>query len=269
MRKLSDENLEVLLADAGPSSNAYFGVRRIGASGIGDQCDAFIALSLRSFPEAELTGVQKRRMALGKHLEELVIADLKSIGVDILDKHPISGRQFLLEGFEKHLKAYMDGMAMWDMEKTAEPIEIKSMAAKRFNAIRKKGLKAAEPKYYDQVITIMGMSLSRSCLFVAINKDNSEYLVRRIEFDDERWAFIRARIERILSGSATRNRSFMCKLCPKAGACLHGEEPPVGLRECHHCKFASPDVGGKWWCEKNEGFATGVCEAFELFQPDD
>lgn len=267
MKKLDDSNMEILLSDVNNAPPPYYGVRRIAASGIGNPCDAFLALSLRSFPDKEVTAQQQRRMDLGKILEDEVVKDMRLAGFPVRSKHPETGRQFLLEGFERHLKAYADGFMIWEDAET-EPVEIKSMSAKRFNAVRKKGLQKAEAKYYDQVVTVMGLAKRESCLFVAINKDNSEYMIRRIPFDEERWAFLKARVERVLSGHAEKSIGFLCKLCPKAGACLRGESPPPLALQCHHCKFASPDVEGKWWCGKKEGFATGVCEAFEMFSPD-
>ena len=267
MNKIEAENIEILITDAVDHEEPYFGVRRISASGIGSDCDALLALSLRSFPSSPLNGQQRRRMDLGKHLETKVLDDMRRAGITVFDVDPLTGRQYLLEGFHKHLKAYADGYVMWDDEIPLEPIEIKSMASKRFNAVKKKGLQEAEPKYFDQVITVMGLANAKSLLYVAINKDSSEYLVLRVPFDEERWSFLKARVERVLAGSAVRARRFMCRMCPKEGACMRGDIPPTSEIRCHHCAFASPDVDGKWWCEKKEDFAVGICEAFKLFEP--
>ena len=269
MKKIEDDFVEMILSAQGDSKDPYYGVRRISASAIGHECDANVALSMRSFPESHVSDQSARRFTLGHRIEEIVGQDLKRGGLPFVDRDPRTGKQYLLEGFERHLKAYADGYMMWE-DSPPEPVEIKSMNAKRFNALTD-NLMDTEPKYFDQMMTVMALSKTESGLFIAYNKDNSLYRVIRVRFDPSRWGYLAAKIERILDGEARKiskdGSSWLCNMCGRKKACQDGEAPPAKDLSCHHCAHASPDVNGTWWCSKHEMFASSVCPSFELFRP--
>lgn len=271
MKLLDDDFIGANMAMVGEDRAAYYGKRTVSASAIGHECDAFVALSFRSFPEAMPSDEAARRMKLGRKIEEIVLDDMLETGLPVVKIDATTGRQWMFTGYEGHAKCYADGLLLWDGIR--EPIEIKSMNTKRFAAVVSKGLKDAEPKYYDQIQTVMGLGGFVSGLFVAYNRDNSKYYVKRILFDLERWGVISLKIERALSGEGRRiskdGSDWRCKMCGRFGACQKGEAPPVTKRECHHCIYSSPDVSGQWWCDKFGEMAKGPCWAFDLFNPRD
>lgn len=274
MKKIDDESFEMLMSSQGQRRASYYGKRSIGSSGIGHDCDAHIQLAMRSFPEVEPSDQSGRRFLLGYEIEKLVIADMRSAGLSIIDSDGVDShgdpKQILYTGFEGHVKAYIDAMIIWEGEPN-EPVEIKSMNAARFKALLAKGPKVAEPKYYDQIQTVLGLSGLPSAMLVAYNKDNSHYRTVRIHFDSERWDYLTLKIERILDGEAYKispdGSAWQCHMCTRRPACVDKVGPPTAALRCHHCAFAAPDKERKWFCTKHGKEALAVCEDFQLFQP--
>jgi hypothetical protein len=268
MKKIPSHFIEASLMLVGDKRSPYYLPKKLSASAIGHPCDMNLMLSMRGFPEEYPSDQSARRFKLGFEIEQIVLDDMRTAGLRVVDIDRKTGKQFMLTGYEGHAKAYLDGMIMWDDE-DPEPLEIKSMNAARFKAVEKNGVKDAEPKYYDQMQFIMGLGGFGSCIFVAYNKDNSLYLARRIDFDPDRWLFLQARIEIILDGGAKKlssdGSSFICKLCSRNPACQKKEAPPTAELRCSHCVHSSPDVAGSWWCNRHMIHPTGTCPDFQLY----
>lgn len=253
----------------GRESKPYFGKRTVSASIVGTDCDAEIALKFRSFPQKDVPPQTRRIFELGHAVEPMVIAHLKGAGVPVIPFADARGyKQFTWLSYHGHAKVKVDGIIDWE-DRPKEILEAKSAKESSFNGMKAMGIKEANPKYYAQAQMAMGLSGIRSVLMVVYCKDNSAYHAERIEFDEEAWALIKLKIERVLDGSARKltksEKDFRCMFCDVAGACWRSERPAE--RHCHHCAFAYPDVDQKWWCLKHERFAEAVCEDFAYYEP--
>ncbi|WP_419833687.1 YqaJ viral recombinase family protein [Endozoicomonas atrinae] len=241
----------------------------IGASAIGNECDAAIAFNLRGFPNVAPDPQLKRIFGMGHVIEDMVVADLKRVpGLEIQEVDPNTGKQWTYQASGGHVSCHTDGMAIWQGETLI--LEIKSMNDASFNKFKNKGMQRSHPHYFFQVQMYMGMSGVRRTLFIAYNKNRSVYHAEIVEFDDFEWSAMRYRIKRILRGEGkriARDRSdWRCKGCFKRDVCWGKVQPEV---RCSSCTYAVADERGGWYCTVHEKAATETCNAYEPFQPGD
>jgi hypothetical protein len=96
------------------------------------------------------------------------------------------------------------------------------------------------------------MAKIEKCLFVAYNKNNSDYLSEEVLFDEFEYENLKSRVETILSGRARKvsqdEADWRCRGCFKFDACWKGEEPEVKSKRT--CANAKPSKHGEWVCDK-------------------
>jgi hypothetical protein len=241
--------------------------RYIGASVIGNQCDAYLAYSLRGFPEDPVSPKLARIFRLGHLIEEVVIEDMKRAGIAVMDRDKMTGLQFNLRAFGGHVSTNLDGLEEMPSGEL-RLVEIKSMNNRLWKECNTKGVKVSHPKYYDQMQMMMGMGGFGSALFVAYNKDTSEYLAQVIPYKEDDWLFLQSRIERALKGKVSRlgkdGTDWRCNGCFRHSVCWGGVEAE---RACVSCHFAAPLPSGGWHCTKHDKEARNVCADFKQFEP--
>nr|MDT0250062.1 hypothetical protein [Endozoicomonas sp.] len=241
----------------------------IGASAIGNECDANIAFNLRGYPNVAPDPQLKRIFQMGHVIEDIVVADLKRVsGLEIQEVDPNTGKQFSYKAAGGHVSSHTDGMAIWNGE--AFVLEIKSMNDASWTTFKNKGMQRSHPHYFFQVQMYMGLSGIRRTLFVAYNKNRSRYHAEIVEFDEFEWSAMTNRITQIMDGQARkrigRDRSdWRCKGCFKRDVCWGKVQPEVA---CSSCTHARADQSGGWYCTVMEKKVTDVCNAYEVFQPD-
>jgi hypothetical protein len=244
--------------------------RYIGASGIGNKCDATLAFALRGFPDVQPSPRLKRIFALGHILEDIVVRDLKrKAKLAVLEVDPMTGKQFHYEVFGGHVRANLDGLIeqpngdVWNLE-------VKSMNEASWAKFKEKGVKYSHPHYYDQMLMQMGLSGVTTSLFIAYNKNTSLYHAEVVTFDDMEWEFLKARIERVLGNQARKLASdesdWRCRGCFKAGVCWQGVKAKPA---CATCQDAMATQNGKWACMRHyrEVAPDDVCSDFNQYAP--
>lgn len=239
----------------------------IGASIIGSACDAYLAFSLRGFPDDPPSPRLQRIFNMGHLLEDVVIADLKKAGLSIYDRDPRTGRQFGYQLYGGHVACHMDGQVEFPDEEVGG-LELKSMNDNSWTKFKNDGVRLSHPSYYAQMQMMMGMSGFRKFLFVAINKDNSSYWAEIVHFDLFQWSYYQERIKNIFLNEAKRVSTdpldWRCKDCFKRTVCW---EEPEQKPSCVRCAHATPSHDGKWWCLKHEKDADGPCGDYETYKP--
>lgn len=244
----------------------------IGASGVGNKCDAFLAYMLRGFPDDPIKPHLKRIFRDGHRIENQVVADLRKGGYSVLAVDDETGRQFRYELAGGHIVCHADGqiaLKRWELEDLAL-LEIKSMNDSLWNQFVKHGVKSSHPKYWDQMQMMMGMSGVQRCFFIAYNKNTSKYHGQLVDFDPFEWSYIETRLETVFAGEARKisddPESFLCRFCGKQEVCWRSR--PVKV-ECKTCAFATPTLDGKWWCRKNDAVAETACSEWKQYTPKD
>jgi hypothetical protein len=234
----------------------------IGASIIGDECDAYLAFSLRGYPGTKIQPKLRRIFRDGHRIEVDVIEDLKQAGAQVVEVDPKTGKQWEWKSHGGHFVVHADGVCEQQGETVG--LEIKSMNAKKFHEFQRLGVKQSHPRYYAQCQALMGLSGMRKTVLVAYCKDTSVYHVETVEFDEFVFAFQASRVERVLRGDAQKIAAdatdWRCRFCFKADACWHGKEPEHSM---HSCANAQP-VDGGWSCSKG---CSKDCEDWTAYQP--
>lgn len=240
----------------------------IGASSIGTKCDAEIAYSLRGFPGTPPEPRTKRIFRDGHRIERTVVSDLRKAGYRILEVDETTGRQWRFELAGGHIVCNTDGLIATEGGEELDLLEIKSMNNRMFTTFKSKGVKISHPKYWDQIQMMGGMGGYKRCVFIAYNKDNSEYWVEIVEIDPMEWSFIKTRIETVWRGEAAKvssdPESFLCRFCFKSDVCWHGKEVESSCRTCAH---AHPTADGEWWCQINKIKAVAPCGEWSVYKP--
>ncbi|PWC63977.1 hypothetical protein TSH7_09870 [Azospirillum sp. TSH7] len=241
----------------------------IGASIVGDPCEALLALSLRGFPDDPPAGRQLRIFRDGHRIEDDVLFDLRLAGIPVQAVDPATGEQWEWKLYGGHVVSHADGKVEW--EERLRVLEVKSMNKDRARRAESKGVRVSDPKYYAQMQFLMGMSGIPSCLFVVYCKDNSRYNPAEVvEFDPFFYAALLAKVERALSNEAVRlgatPEAWTCELCFKRSSCW---TPPAIAPDCAKCADAVPVVDGdrQWWCNRHDREAVKPCEAWTLYRP--
>ena len=243
----------------------YTGRRRIGAGIIGHPCQAYMAFSLRNFPELPHRPNLKRIFRDGHTIEKGVVADLRKAGYTVHDVDPMTGKQYQWTRNNGLLVYKADGIV--EKLQVCRLLEIKSMNDASWTQFKNKGIKNANRKYYHQLNTGMGMSGYRSAVIVAYNKDTSHYWDEVIEFDEI------AYYERIyIAEQALTNRAekigknsadWRCKDCSLAGVCWQNDPVPQNMASCAN---ALPVGEGQWQCPHG---CVDVCLQWQRYVPKD
>jgi len=242
--------------------------RYIGASGIGNKCEAALAFALRGFPDDSPDPQLQRIFNLGNVVEDIVVRDLtKRAKLDVMENDPLTGKQWHYDYMNGHIRCNLDGLIELPSGRLRN-LEIKSMNDASWTKFMDRGVRFSHPHYFDQMQMQMAMSRTADTLFIAYNKNNSKYHAEIVEFDEIEWAFLKTRIESALLNTARRiagdESDWRCRGCFKRTSCWGS---PVLERECYHCQHASAEPDGGWHCHLHNMPATATCGSFERYRP--
>jgi len=240
--------------------------KRIGASIVGNPCEAFLSFTIRGFPEAQIRPRVKRIFRDGHRIEDFVIKDLRKAGYTVHDKDPYTGKQYEWDKHSGYIVFMADGVIEGCGIQEPMLLEVKSMNGNLWSRFKTRGLLVSHPKYYDQLQMGMGLSGYRKGVLIAYNKDTSEYWDQTIEYDPVRYHFLLNRATRVLMNEAQKvakdSSDWRCKDCSKKDVCWNDAPVPMDMRTCAH---AVPASGG-WNCTKG---CVGVCNEWERYKPKD
>jgi len=236
----------------------------IGASGIGQSCDASIAFSYRGYPDTPPDPKLARIFRDGHRIEYDVVRDMKKAGFHVMEKNPMSGKQWRYEGYGGLVMGNADGLLEMDGETIG--VEIKSMNDAKHKEFAKKGVKSSHSHYYDQMQFMMGLSGIRQFVLVAYNKNTSLYHHEYIEYDEFRFAYLCTKVERVLKNEARKvsddESDWRCKGCFKRDACWNGALPEE--RSVRTCGNSYADNDGQLHCDVCGG---NTCSQWEPYKP--
>lgn len=223
----------------------------IGASIVGNPCDAYLAFVLRGFPDAKIGYRLRRIFRDGHRIEEDVIKDLKKTNVKVMENDPYTNKQWAYTLYGGHCVGHADGIVENKADESSMLLEIKSMNDNKFKEFSTKGVKYSHRNYYSQVQFMMGMSKMVECLFIAYNKNTSEYHSELVKYDEFHYYGLLARIELVLQGDARKisdkPSDWRCRGCFKREVCWEEREPEQTMKTCMN---NTPTKDGKWVCQK-------------------
>lgn len=235
----------------------------LGASLIGNNCEAFLQMQLKGYPSKDFAPHTLRIFALGHVLEDMVVADLKKAGFKVMEKDDLTGRQFEWKECGGHVKAHADGLIDIDAG-SLSLLEIKSMNDKKWGEFKKEGVRISHPNYFAQCQMMMGMGKIKNALLVAYNKNTSHYHVEIIPFDDLAFSHIAMKINRVLAGGRERTSDspdrMVCKFCNRRPVCWTEEMDALIAKECRTCNWSKANDDGSWQCMKHEKRCREICD---------
>ena len=240
--------------------------RYIGASVVGNDCNAYLQLSLRGFPNDPAMPRLKRIFKAGHEIEEWVVADMRQAGVQISEIDEETGKQFRREWLGGHVVCNADGR-IDDPEQGEAIVEIKSMNDASHKKFVNYGVKVSHRHYYRQMQMLMAMFGIGQAFFIAYNKNTSAYHAQVVEFDQAEWDWLHTRIQFVLDGGANRIADditdWRCKGCFKRSACYQLIEVKP---ECETCEHSTPNEDGTWNCRKLNSVCKEPCGDYKTFE---
>jgi hypothetical protein len=238
----------------------------IGASTIGHDCTAYIALGLRGMPDDPPSEKTFRIFDMGHWIEGEVVDYLRRAGFVIEEVDPSTGEQWRYTLHANFVKGHADGKIIHDHEPLL--LEVKSMNAANFNKFVKHGLNKSHPHYFAQMQLLMGMAMWKRGVLIAYNKNTSELAEEIVEFDPIEYSALRHKATSVLSNQVNRLSNtqdhWKCRGCFKKTACkgLAKVEP-----DCRHCQHSLPHSNGQYFCTLHDWFPEEACDDFRVYNP--
>jgi hypothetical protein len=227
----------------------------LGGSMLGHPCDRWLWLSFRWAVREKFPGRIRRLFRRGRNEEEIVVADLKAIGLDIGETG--DSQRFL--NLDQHVGGSVDGIIESGVPgaiKTRHILEIKTHNKKSFDDLEKKGVKDSKPMHWAQMqIYMRGTEIDRA-LYVAVCKDDDRLYTERVKYDEEAAGNLLDRghrialTERIPVPISTDASWYQCKFCAAHSFC-HKRQLTQEVN-CRTCAHATPEDDGTWSCARWE-----------------
>ena len=222
----------------------------LGLSQVGHPCHRFLQYYHYWAFDEHHSAQLRRLFQVGHDAEDGMIEDLKKVGIIATD------RQETITGVGGHWKGHTDGKGI-DVEDPTDEflIEFKTHNDKSFKEVKKLKVLKSKPVHYDQMQAYMGYLGHERGLYMALNKNTSQYYFEWIEFDEERFDDIKRKQAEIIMSDVLLPRVgndsptwFECKMCSASQECFGRREVKDNCRTCQYVDVL-PD--GEWAC----GFA--------------
>jgi len=228
---------------------------RIGASGIGEECVRSIWYGWRGAASEKIPGRIYRLFQTGHIQEDRVVQDLKDAGLKVWEVDPETGKQWEYKFARGHAVCKADGVVKGvpTAEKTPHVLEIKSSNVNGFKEIQKHGVKKAKPDHYAQMHMGMMGGGFKDALYVVICKDDEQYYVERVKWDQSEVDTINQKLHQLVEETvipiriAEKEGDWRCKYCDSKDVCWGKAEPNHTCRMCTH-SVTMDDT--KWGCMK-------------------
>ena len=210
----------------------------LGASELGEPCKRKVILGALDAVRTPLTGRKLRIFEMGHKFEDMVADWLKRAGFWVHTIDPQTGKQFEFQTaldsnghgrIQGHIDGVIDGgPRIPELPDYPWVWENKALMAKYWNAIVKKGVQIAEPKYYYQLQMYLGYFQIKVGLFTCINKDTAEiyheivpYVLQSAQRISDRGVELIQMLDRgEMPKRISKNRDYyLCRMCDFAESC--------------------------------------------------
>ena len=234
----------------------------LGASLIGKECERALWYDFRWTTKAKFPGRVLRLFETGHLAEARLVQNLRRTGATVLEVDPETGRQFRVQAHGGHFGGSLDGVAINLLEapKTWHVLEFKTHSAKSFADLAAKHVRQSKPQHFAQMQIYMWLTGLTRALYVAVNKDNDDLYIERVELDTAVSARLLEKAQRVIFAATPLPRIsedpswYQCRLCDHAEVC-HGKQ--AAEINCRTCLHASPIDGG-WHCARHNKSLTEV-----------
>jgi hypothetical protein len=234
----------------------------LGESILGKECERELWYSFRWAAHSTIPGKTLRIFETGKKEEQRLIADLRSVGIEVMDVEPTSVGQWEVVSFAGHVKGHLDAKGRWSLiprkgkEQQEFVIEFKTHNDASYKKLDKDGVKIAHPTHYAQCQAYMGHTGCEQTLYMALNKNNDAIYTEWVDFDKEAFDALQAKAERIIFASRAPDgiskdaKARGCFFCQHKAICANLDERIENSMSCRTCIHSSPQLDGTWLCER-------------------
>lgn len=196
-----------------------------------------------------------RLFGTGHHEEERVIAELRSIGLEVVDRDPDTKKQWRFTALGGHLVAYLDAalLGLKEAPKTWHLLEVKTSNTAKFKEWKKKGVEVTAPQHFAQMMICMGLAKLTRAVYFMVCKETDLLDLERVKFDRKTFEALLERAERIIRSPAPLTRASSDPFSPPCGFCdfkeiCHEEAmPDVNCRTCAHSTPLIDDGDAAAW----------------------
>jgi hypothetical protein len=231
----------------------------LGASLIGHDCERALWYGFRWTTPSKHPGRLLRLFETGQLEEARLVSNLRKTGATVLEVDPDTGRQFRVQAHGEHFGGSLDGAAINLLEapKTWHVLEFKTHSSKSFADLVAKKVRISKPQHFAQMQIYMHLTGMTRAMYLAVNKDNDDVYVERIEHDEAYGKSLLDKAHRVIYAATPPPRIsddvtwYRCRMCDHAALCHAG---PDGMEaaavNCRTCLHATP-VDGGWRCERH------------------
>ena len=229
----------------------------MGASLIGDSCKRKIWYSFRWAKKPDFDGRMLRLFETGHLAESRMVDDLRSIGCQVWDFDPDTGKQIRIQGENPHFSGSMDGIGLIDGKWRV--LEFKTHSDKSFGELVKKGVKESKPQHYAQMQVYMYHKKIDRSLYFAVNKNTDDIYTEKVNLDKSAAKELIKKADEIIFSTVPPARLsdrpdwWECRFCQFRAICHDVEIPEKNCRTCSH---VTPRKEGGWICEKKDEMLT-------------
>lgn len=226
----------------------------LGASLIGKECAREVWYIFRWVKFQIFDGRMLRLFDRGHKEEANFVHLLRSIGCQVWEVDPNTGKQFRIYGVNGHYGGGLDsGGIIPYLPDMPILMEFKTHNTKSFSNLVNKGLVLAKPQHFSQMSSYGKHYKFRYGLYVAINKNDDDLHLELIELNWQLADDLTDKAKRLIESQVPPTRIsnnphfFACKFCFASEICHGGA--PVEIN-CRSCKCAVPVDNGEWKCTR-------------------
>lgn len=223
----------------------------MGCSLLGHPCDRWLWLSFRWAVVEKFEGRVLRLFRRGQNEEEIIVRDLRHIGIDIRSSQT-------QVNFGSHVAGSLDGIiesGVPEAPTKRHVAELKTHSKKSFDDMIKNGVEKSKPMHFVQMQVYMyGTDIDRA-LYVAICKDDDRIYTERVRYDADVATRAVARgqgialADRMPPPISTDPSWYQCRFCPAHGFCHKAE--PTQHANCRTCAHSTSVPDSTWRCERH------------------
>lgn len=225
----------------------------LGYSSSGDVCKRKIWYDLHWSATKYITDRTERIFETGNQAENFMINSLTKAGYKITDQ------QLEVSGCHRHVFGHIDGL-IHIPEYEPMLLELKTMKDSNFKAVIKNKVKKAQWKYYCQMQAYMGKLGLKKGLYMAYNKDNSDYYFEIIDYNQNVFEDIESMWDEVITSEYPPDKIgnstwFECKYCHNSGICHKMEAID---KNCRTCEFGDIHPDGLWKCASDNDVVLSI-----------
>jgi hypothetical protein len=227
----------------------------LGASVLGNPCTRALWYGFRWATTIKHGGRLLRLFDRGQREEQFIVAQLRRIGIDVMDRDPNTGRQWSYSAIGGHVGGSADALAVGVPQSPTKPhvLEFKTSGTKQFDDLLKRGCEGSKPLHYVQQQCYMHWQGFERSLYVVVCKEDDRVYSERIKYVPEvaraaeNKAAVIVRASEPLPKLSEDASYYACKFCDHYSGC---HQQAVAAVSCRTCISATPELDGnaRWSC---------------------